>query len=158
MNSRPPQQPIVLVVSIVSDTGVVYYSISLYFFVPHLRPMGLNVLGHQSHLLQIMPSCPACGHEGSSLTTRQPMAELYLLSISLSATTEEGIKLLLTRIELPTSALLINTVHNTVVVVGMRGYHYNSIIDHLGDEYRQYSVKILHMYQVPATTAAPYNT
>ena len=33
-------------------------------FVSHLRPMGFNVLGYQSHLLQGCHS--ACGHEGSS--------------------------------------------------------------------------------------------
>ena len=37
---------------------------SLFLFVFELRPMGLDVLGYQSHLLQ---RChPACGHEGSS--------------------------------------------------------------------------------------------
>ena len=36
-------------------------------FVSHLRPMGLNVLGYQSHLLQrCHPAGPACGHEGFS--------------------------------------------------------------------------------------------
>ena len=63
---------------------------SFYFFVvPHLlllRPMGLNGLGYQSHLLQ---RCrPACGHGGSShlfsvlasvfirAALRQPMVEI----------------------------------------------------------------------------------
>ena len=36
----------------------------MFFFVSHLRPMGLNVLGYQPHLLQ---RCyRACGREGSS--------------------------------------------------------------------------------------------
>ena len=67
--------------------------------VSHLRPMGLNVLGYQFHLLQ---HChPVCGHEGyshlssrfspyvflsrckfSTLTTRQSTVELYLLAFS----------------------------------------------------------------------------
>ena len=67
-------------------------------FVSYLRPMGLDELGYQSHLLQRCD--PVCGHEGSSylnpalalsilsrckfsiLTIRQPMAGFYFLTFS----------------------------------------------------------------------------
>ena len=70
------------------------------FFVSHLSPMGLNVLGYQSHLLQRCNS--ACGHERpshlsrfspdefskrctfSTLTNRELMVEFYLLAFSRS--------------------------------------------------------------------------
>ena len=47
-----------------SACGMWSFSPFFFFFVSHLRPMALNVLGYQSHPLQ---RChPACGHEGSS--------------------------------------------------------------------------------------------
>ena len=97
-------------ISIVAPISCTFLSFLYYvvLFVSPSRPMGLNVLGYQSHLLQ---RChPACGHEGSShislspvlallyyysmislsrckfstFTTRQPMVEFYLLLITFS--------------------------------------------------------------------------
>ena len=58
-----------------------------FFFVPRLRPMGLSVLGYQSHVLKCCH--PACGHEASSYLT-------------LSATGARIKYLVLLRIELTT--------------------------------------------------------
>ena len=102
----------------------------LYVFVSHLRPMGLNVLGYHSHLLQ---RChPAYGHEGSfhlspvlallysyfflrckvsTLTTRQPLTRFPLRK-------PENKIPVFSRIELATSAL-----------VGAQGY----LLDHSGN-------------------------
>ena len=64
------------------------------FFVPHLRPMGLNVLGYQSHLKQRRQGSsnlsPFLAYDFlsrlkfSTLTPRQPiiMVEFYLLTFS----------------------------------------------------------------------------
>ena len=49
------------------DTQVVFFLVCSYssFVSPSLWPMGLSVLGYESHLL--LQRChPACGHEGSS--------------------------------------------------------------------------------------------
>ena len=55
-------------------------------FVSHLRPMGPNVLGYQSHLLQCCQS--ACGHEESShLSPVLGMRYLHLYTISSSKNT-----------------------------------------------------------------------
>ena len=90
-------------------------------FVPHLQPMGLNVLGYQSHLLQRRH--PACGHEGPShlslvfaydffvqckfsiLTTCQLMVEFYLLTFSRFPVRKKEHNFLFS--QLTTSALLL---------------------------------------------------
>ena len=98
--------------------------------VSHSRPMGVNVLGYQSQLLQ---RChPVCGHEGSSHLS-PVLALRFFIAMhvqypynsstdggSVLLTKDERIQILVfTRIELTTSALL-----------GVRGY----LLDHSGDE------------------------
>ena len=92
-------------------------------FVSHVWPMGLNVLGYQSHLLQ---RChPACGHEGYFHLS--PVFALYVLIamqgqhsynllnsgwillihvLTLSTTEARTQTLVFTRIELTTTALV----------------------------------------------------
>ena len=49
-------------------------------FVSHLPPIGLNVLGYRSHLLQ---RChPACGHEGSSHLSPVPRLMNFYCDVS----------------------------------------------------------------------------
>ena len=94
-----------------SPALVLFLMFLFLLFVSHLRPMGPNVLGYQSHLLQRCP--PPCGNKEyshlhpvlafrflsrckfSTLTTRQPTGQILLTHVLTCSARENGIEILL---------------------------------------------------------------
>ena len=68
-----------------SDAVILLVVIVFFLLLSRLRPMGLNVLGFPSHLLQRCHHCHpvtvnACGHEGS--LNLSPVSMLFILSLA----------------------------------------------------------------------------